>query len=217
MTRNNDALLEAMVSLNAELDLPRVLDRFLAASTGLTAARYAAINVVDAAGISIDFRYVGMDAGVWSQIGRAPNAVGTLGAIPLTGTLLIPELTEHPSFKGLPPGHPPLGSFLGVALTVRDKVYGYLYLAGKHGGFSGSDERIVIALGAAASVAIDHAQLYARALARDVTSKAGRKAAASALAQTPRKKKAKKKKEKEKEKAAVQKKAAELRAGIEDL
>ena len=60
-----------------------------------------------------------------------------------------------------------MGAFLGTALTVRDEVFGYLYLADKQGGFSPTDEEGVLALAAAASVAIDNAQLYARSVSRE--------------------------------------------------
>lgn len=49
---------------------------------------------------------------------------------------------------------------MGAALKVRGEVFGYLYLAGKPGGFVEQDNAIVEALAAAASVAIDNAVLY---------------------------------------------------------
>ena len=164
---DRDTLLAAIVSLNAQLDLPQILDRFLAASVKHTGAEFAAINVFDAGGVSVDFHYTGMDDSVWQRIGRAPNSVGVLALIPVEGTIIVDELTEHPAFRGLPPGHPPLGSFLGTALQVRGTVFGYLYLANKHGRFDSHDVAVVQALAAAASVAIDNAQLYEQALTRE--------------------------------------------------
>ena len=163
----SDALTDAILVMNRELELSAVLDRFLDAATAHTGAKMAAINIVDADGISLDFHYNGMPEGVMAHIGRAPNAVGTLGQIPTEGCLVIPELTEHPAFQGLPPGHPPMGSFLGTSLTVRGELFGTLYLASKEGGFTPRDEQIVLALAAAASVAVDNAQLYEAALARE--------------------------------------------------
>lgn len=160
-------LLDAIVSLNAQLDLPHVLDRFLRAATEHTGAKYAAINIVDEAGISVDFHYAGVPEGMWERIGRAPNHVATLARIPDEGTIVIEELTRHPSFAGFPAGHPPMGAFLGTALRVRDEVFGYLYLADKQGGFSAQDQQAVLALAAAASVAIDNAQLYERSVSRE--------------------------------------------------
>jgi signal transduction histidine kinase len=162
-----DPLLDAIVALNAQLDLPHVLDRFLAAATEHTGAKYAAINIVDDEGMSVDFHFTGIPDGVWARIGRAPNHVATLARIPHEGVIVIEELTRHPSFKGFPPGHPPMGAFLGTALTVRGEVFGYLYLADKIGGFTDEDQSAVLALAAGASVAIDNAQLYERAVRRE--------------------------------------------------
>ena len=160
-------LLDAIVSLNSQLDLPHVLDRFLVVATELTGARYGAINIVDDDGISIDFHYTGVPDGMWDHIGRAPNHVATLARIPLVGTIVIEEITRHESFKGFPEGHPPMGAFLGTALTVRNEVYGYLYLADKMDGFTPADEAAVVALAAGATVAIDNAQLYGRSVRRE--------------------------------------------------
>ncbi|MEV7013616.1 GAF domain-containing sensor histidine kinase, partial [Streptosporangium sp. NPDC051022] len=58
--------------------------------------------------------------------------------------------------------HPPMGSFLGVPIRVRDEVFGNLYLTEKRGGgtFDEEDEAIVTALATAAGVAIENARLY---------------------------------------------------------
>jgi signal transduction histidine kinase len=162
-----DSLSGAIIALNADLDLPAVLNRFLEVSLAHTGAKHAAINVLSPEGRSVDFYFRGMDLALWERIGRGPGAVGVLGRIPSQGTLVIDEVTEHPAFEGLPPGHPPLGSFLGTALKVRDRVFGYLYLASKEGGFTSQDETIVRALAAAASVAIDNSTLYRDALERE--------------------------------------------------
>jgi len=155
-----DALTHAIVSMNAHHALEDVLHAMLVACAELTDAKYVAINVLNAKGRSVDFHYIGMDSHVWEMIGRAPNNVGVLRDIPAHGTLIVNDLNAHPSFGGLPPEHPPLGSFMGAALRVREEVFGYLYLAGKPGGFVDDDNGIVEALAAAAAVAIDNAVLY---------------------------------------------------------
>ncbi|WP_448630398.1 GAF domain-containing protein [Cellulomonas soli] len=84
-----------------------------------------------------------------------------LGSIPDEGVLRLDDLREHPAFIGLPPGHPPMGSFLGAAVRVRGERYGTLYLSEKDGGFDDHDESVVLSLAAAAAVAVQNAQLYA--------------------------------------------------------
>lgn len=163
----SDKVTEAILALNRQLDLPSVLNKMIEAASQTTGAPLAAINILDDSGKSIEFHYIGIEQTVWAQIGRAPNAVGTLAQIPIDGALVIDEITEHPAFRGLPEGHPPLGSFLGCALRARGSVFGYLYLASKEGGFTPVDEATVAVLAAAASVAIDNAQLFEESLERE--------------------------------------------------
>lgn len=163
----SDKVTEAILALNRQLDLPSVINKMLEAAMETTGAPMAAINVVDDDGISVDFHYQGVDPSVMRMLGRAPNSVGTLSQIPFEGALVIDEITEHPAFGGLPPGHPKMGSFLGCALRARGSRFGYLYLASKPGGFTPVDVETVGALAAAVSVAIDNAQLFEESLERE--------------------------------------------------
>ena len=81
----------------------------------------------------------------------------------------MPDITKHPRSYGFPEHHPPMHSFLGVPIRIRDQVFGNLYLAEKLGAaeFAEDDEEIVVALAAAAGVGIDHARLFALAQRRE--------------------------------------------------
>lgn len=160
-------LLHAAVSLGSDLDLPTVLQRFVQASADLTGARYAAINILDAQGRSTTFVHTGIDAALAALLGHPPHAIGVLAAIPPHGTLRLDDITTFPTFKGYPPHHPHMRSFLGTAVRVRDRVFGYLYLSEKPGGFTDDDDNAVRTLAAAAAVAIQNAQLYAEAERRE--------------------------------------------------
>ena len=168
-------LMRAVLALAADLDLPSVLERFVNASTALTGARYGAINILDEHGASTTFVQSGFADSVVAALVHPPHSVGVLGQIPAYGVLRLDDLTQHPAFLGLPPAHPPMGSFLGAAVRVREEVFGYLYLSEKAGGFNGVDESVVTALGAAAAVAIENAQLYAIAGRRESWLQAGQK------------------------------------------
>ena len=69
-----------------------------------------------------------------------------------------------PDSFGFPPGHPPMSSFLGVPIKVRNEVYGNLYLTDKIGWseFTRDDEALVGALAIAAGIAIENARLHQR-------------------------------------------------------
>ena len=71
------------------------------------------------------------------------------------------EIADHPDSFGFPPNHPPMHSFLGVPIVVRDRIFGRLYMTEKDGGlkFSKDDERIAMTLAAQAGVAIENTNL----------------------------------------------------------
>ena len=166
-------VLEAILAVASELDLTAVLNRFVQVSADLTGARYGAINVLDQHGASTMFVYTGIPTAMARMMGHAPHAQGVLGRIPREGVLRLADLTDHPAFRGFPAEHPPMGSFLGASVRVADQVFGQLYLSEKDGGFTPADERIVLALAAAAGVAVSNAQLYAEAARREHWLQAG--------------------------------------------
>ena len=79
-------------------------------------------------------------------------------------TILIREIGQHPESFGFPLNHPPMTSFLGVPIRVRDEVYGNLYLTDKFGWseFTDDDAALVGALSVAAGIAIENARLHDR-------------------------------------------------------
>jgi signal transduction histidine kinase len=166
-------LLDAMLAVASELDLPAVLNRFVQVSAELTGARYGAINVLDDRRASTTFVYTGIPTAIAKMMGHAPHAFGVLSQIPAEGALRLADLREHPAFIGFPADHPPMGSFLGASVRVGDQVFGQLYLSEKPGGFTADDERTVIALAAATGVAVANAQLYADAARREHWLRAG--------------------------------------------
>ena len=103
-----------------------------------------------------------------------PEGHGILGHLIVDARpLRLPDLTEHPESYGFPPGHPPMHSFLGVPIRVRETVFGNLYLTDKTSAevFTDVDEEMVVGLAGAAGIAIENARLSARvrdlALAED--------------------------------------------------
>jgi signal transduction histidine kinase len=111
-----------------------------------------------------------MDPVQVEEIGALPTGHGLLGLlIDKPEPLRLHDIGSHPESYGFPPGHPPMSSFLGVPVRIRDQVFGNLYLTEKAGDvdFSQEDEHIVIALAAAAGVVIENARLYEEAHRRE--------------------------------------------------
>lgn len=168
-----DELLDAMLAITGELDLPTVLHRFVHLSATITGAPFAAINTVDETGQSTSFVQAGVDEELGAIIGESPHAFGVLGLIPLEGVLLLQDLEQHSAFGGWPEHHPPMHSFLGASVKLGGHLFGQLYLADKPGGFTERDVERVLRLATTAGVAIANAQEYAEAERRERWLKAG--------------------------------------------
>ena len=164
------ALLDAVVGIGGDLDLRTVLQRIVAAACELAGARYAALGIVGADRQLSDFITHGIDPETQAAIGELPHGRGVLGLlITDPSPVRMPDITQHPRSYGFPANHPPMHSFLGAPIRIRDLVFGNLYLAEKQGAaeFTEDDEEIVVALAAAAGVAIDNARLFALATRRE--------------------------------------------------
>ncbi len=152
------------MAVGSELSLPLVLQRIIEAATELVDARYGALGVLDVSGTRLaQFITVGIDAAGVAAIGNRPEGHGILGLlIKDPKPVRLPDLQEHPDSFGFPPNHPPMSSFLGVPILLRNEVFGNLYLTDKADGevFTDVDEELVVALAAAAGVAIENARLH---------------------------------------------------------
>jgi signal transduction histidine kinase len=157
------ALLRANQAVIEHMELPLVLRRIVEAAVELVGAQYGALGVLSPAGGLEQFINVGMSPELVHHIGHLPEGHGLLGAlIDDPHPIRIPELSADPRSVGFPDGHPPMSSFLGVPIRVRDEVYGNLYLSNQASGeFSEDDEQLVTALAATAGIAIENARLFA--------------------------------------------------------
>ncbi|MEW2626188.1 GAF domain-containing sensor histidine kinase [Streptomyces sp. NPDC048106] len=158
------SLLEAVLSVGRELELEQVLHSIVEAAAALVDAEYAALGVIGPDGRTLAaFHTVGLSEDRIARIGPYPEGHGILGElIRHPEPLRLPKLSAHPASYGFPPGHPPMNTFLGVPIRVRDQVFGNLYLTEKRGGadFDEEDESVLATLAVAAGVAIDNARLY---------------------------------------------------------
>ncbi|MFD3718055.1 GAF domain-containing sensor histidine kinase [Streptomyces sp. NPDC058674] len=158
-----NGLLEAVMSVGQELDLSQVLRAIVEAAVVLVDAEYGALGVVGDDERLAEFIPVGISDRLRARIGALPTGHGLLGElIRHPRPLRLGDLSEHGASSGFPEHHPPMGSFLGVPIRVRDEVFGTLYLTQKRGGsdFDAEDEGVLSTLAVAAGVAVDNARLY---------------------------------------------------------
>ncbi|WP_091503874.1 GAF domain-containing sensor histidine kinase [Amycolatopsis sacchari] len=159
-----DGLLEAMLAVASGLELDTTLRRIVHAAIDLVDCRYGALGVLNSDGVGLaEFVYEGIDEEKRKEIGHLPEGHGLLGLlIDQPKPIRLIDIARHPASSGFPAHHPPMRSFLGVPVLVRDKVFGNLYLTEKAGGqpFTEDDEVVVQALAAAAGIAVENARLY---------------------------------------------------------
>ncbi|MCI4675109.1 sensor histidine kinase [Candidatus Mycolicibacterium alkanivorans] len=164
-----DGLVEAMLVVTSGLELDVTLKTIVRTAIDLVDAKYGALGVRGRAHELVEFIYEGIDAETRELIGPLPEGRGVLGhLIDEPKPIRLDNIMQHPASVGFPPNHPPMRTFLGVPVRIRDEVYGNLYLTEKADGqpFSEDDEVLVEALAAAAGVAIDNARLYEQSRVR---------------------------------------------------
>jgi signal transduction histidine kinase len=157
------ALDAAVRGISGLLDVEEVLQLIVDRVRELVAAQYAALGIVDEAGLITQFVTSGITAEERQAIGDLPRGHGLLGLIIRENrSYRILDIASHPESYGFPPNHPPMRSFLGAPATVRGTVVGRLYLTNKQGAveFSADDEALVETFAQHAAIAIDNARLY---------------------------------------------------------
>ncbi|MCT2582612.1 sensor histidine kinase [Actinophytocola gossypii] len=165
-------LLDAVVAVGAGLELEGTLNRIVQTAVELVDARYGALGVLsqDKQERLSEFVTIGVDDDTKATMGDLPEGRGLLGLlIEHPHPIRVGDLTEHPASVGFPPNHPPMRSFLGAPILVRDEVFGNLYLTEKRGAaeFTADDEVVLQGLAAAAGVAVENARLFEQSRMRE--------------------------------------------------
>ena len=135
-------LLQAVVAVGSGLDLESTLRRIVQASVELVDATYGALGVIGEGNKLAEFIPVGLSEDQIRGIDHWPEGRGLLGLlIDDPRPLRLARMADHPASSGFPDGHPPMRSFLGVPVRVRDEVFGNLYLSeSTKGEFSAEDK-----------------------------------------------------------------------------
>jgi len=157
------ALDRATRAIAGELDLDRVLQLIVDSVRELVGAKYAALGIVDEAGVIERFITSGISPEQRARIGPVPQGHGLLGTIIRDGvTLRIPDIARHPDSYGFPPHHPEMHSLLGLPIRVAGASVGNFYLTEKIGAaeFSDDDQELVEMFAGHAGLAFQNARLH---------------------------------------------------------
>lgn len=165
-----DGLIDAILAITSGLKLDATLRAIVHTAAELVDARYGALGVRGYDHRLVEFVYEGIDEETRQLIGSLPEGRGVLGAlIEEPKPIRLDDISRHPASVGFPLHHPPMRTFLGVPVRIRDEVFGNLYLTEKADGqpFSDDDEVLVQALAAAAGIAVDNARLFEESRTRE--------------------------------------------------
>jgi len=156
------ALIELGIELGAERDPRKLIEAGCKVAQNICVSKYACIGVLDEGAEKLSY---------FSSCGAEKN-IGDIASAPRTGVLnrlleqrqpyRVNGLEGDPGALGLPGTHPPVHSFLGVAIASRERSHGWLYLVDKLGAneFSEVDERVAATVAAQIAVAYDNLLLY---------------------------------------------------------
>ena len=166
------------IALTSEFDLKRLLQMITDAARKVTSAQYAAFFLIpEIAGENVNSPANKVIFNLAAISGATPaiekhfrhlgpvEGIGLLEPIFWGGSsIVVDDVQEDPRYVGVPRGHIPVRSFLGVQLTTRDGAILGAFLIGdtRPSRFSGRHVELIEALSAQAAVAIHNAQLIAR-------------------------------------------------------
>jgi signal transduction histidine kinase len=164
-----ETLNQVAAELAGELDLHRLIERFMDSAARLTGAAYAAYFERDQNIAHEDvwrlFEMVGAPASAFTVLGL-PRATTLFKPTFLAeGVVRSDDVTADPrygSLGGMPHGHLPVRSYLAVPVVSRSgaRLGALLFGHQKPGMFGPRQERMATGLAGQASIAIDNARLF---------------------------------------------------------
>lgn len=170
-TRALEILNRAGSTMAAELDLERLVQTITDAGVELTGAQFGAFfyNVRNETGES--YMLHALSGAAREAFARFPMPRNTAIFGPTFaghGIVRSADITKDPRYgrnaphKGMPPGHPPVRSYLAVPVKSRTgEVLGGLFFGHADAGvFSARAEETITGLAAQAAIAIDNARLF---------------------------------------------------------
>jgi len=169
-TRILELLNETGAVLASNLDLEELVQTITDAGTFMTGAQLGAFFYQSPTDQSVFTLYTlsGVAREAFAPLGPPRTTPIFAPTFAGEGVIRLDDVTEDPRygqlgpFHGLPPGHPPVRSYLAMSVVSRsgEVIGGLLFGHGEPGVFTARSERLLIGLAAQASIAIDNARLY---------------------------------------------------------
>lgn len=164
------AQLESLYAISVEIaglrELSAVMDRALEYCLALTASTFGFVGLVDGPAtmdVAAIRGFVPDRPDFYERFRKIPIRRTIFGIVILEGRANISnDVRNDPLHRGAPLGHPPVETFLGVPLKVREQTIGMIGVANRPGGYDAGHERLLSTLANQVAVAIENARLYER-------------------------------------------------------
>ncbi len=159
-----DSLYAMSVEIAGLRKLNLVMDRALDYCLELTASEFGFVGLID------DPRFLDVAAikgflpdkpEFWERFRRIPIRRTIFGVVIIEGRPnLSNDVQADDLHVGAPRGHPPVRTFLGVPLRLRDRTIGMIGVANRSDGYHQGHERLLSTFANQVAVAIANARLY---------------------------------------------------------
>lgn len=162
LTKNLSSLYDISKDILTEFDIKILLRKISDDACKLIGCQYSAIGILDDEGGYEYFVSSGIKQETIEDITKKyglPLRKGLLNyPLRIGKPIRIDDISQHPSFQGLLTGIPKIKTFMGVPVTLHNKIIGELYFAEKLKGekFTERDEYLAISFGAVVSLAINN-------------------------------------------------------------
>ena len=160
--RRLDAFRTAAGRLALEEVPETALQDLVDVSRSLVGARFGALALPDSVAGRGKLVTSGFSAQQQERTGQSPEKLERLGLVRGGSRVYISDVGRYLSAHGFPSQQGSVGSFLGIAVAVKDHTSAALYLLEKEGGpeFTDDDERLLNLFAVLAGVHLENVRLY---------------------------------------------------------
>ena len=138
----------------------RMVEKFFGMACKIVESDYAAVGLLDEGEKSFACLLTeGLDPGLYDRQYDRRLAAGLPYSL-LAERRGFRQRSGAAAIGPLPPGHPVIASFLGCAVALAGRAYGWIYFANKERDFSDEDERLVATLAEMLASLYEHVMRY---------------------------------------------------------
>ena len=152
---------EAILRIGTSLDLDTVLKEVVESARALTGAAYGVIATVDKSGDPRDFVTSGFTEEEHRTMESWPDGLKLFGHLgSLDAPLRLSDLDSWARALGCAQFPIPCGAFLATPMRHRGAVVGGFFLGGKDGGFTDTDQAMLVVFAQQAAAALENAKAH---------------------------------------------------------